>query len=49
MLMPRKEVPKESVNELDIGEVMTTQGQTQIFFPALRPSCLNGRTTFGSF
>lgn len=48
MLMSGKAVPEESVNELDLEEVVTTQEQTQIFFPALRPSWLNGSTTFGS-
>lgn len=47
--MPRNAIPTESVNELDIGEVVTTQEQTQIFFPALRPSWLNGNSTFWSW
>lgn len=45
--MPRKAVPTESVNELDIGEVVTTQEQGQIFSPALRPSVYRN-TTVGS-
>jgi len=38
MLMPMKAVPTESVNELDTGEIVTTQEQTQNFCPALRSS-----------